>query len=301
MSLPEVAFHTADAVFHVFLAFSVAMPAAFFRVNARFLDRDGGTRHCGAVNPKQNARRIAVLAATLMAAGAGCDRKPPATTPTAAPLPSTNKVSSVETNQLPLASAAEFNAWLTNETDAVKLSNAGTELIERGALREAVACLRRAAELKPGDEEAHFNLGYAYARGGAVEPAIMEYRKALELFPEYAEAHNNLGNLLLRQKRHDEAITEFSAALQANAEFGSAHNNLGRALAELGRAKEAVPHFLSAARLDPQNIEAQFNLGTAYQAMGRTNDAIARHNEALRLRPGFSPAMQALARLRDGR
>ncbi len=254
--------------------------------------------------------RPAVLfaAAVFLALGAGCGKEPtppaPISTPAVTPVAVTNGPSNLAvvpaTNTIP-ADPAGFLVWVTNQTDAVTLLNAGTDLIGRGALREGVICLRRAVELKPDDEEAHFNLAYAYARGNAVDAAVAEYKKALEIFPEYAEAHNNLGNLYLRQKRHDDAIASFNAALKANAEFGSAHNNLGRALAELGRAREALPHFQSAIRLDPQNIEAQFNLGTAFSALGRTNDAMAQFNEVLRRRPGFPPALQAIERIRGGK
>jgi tetratricopeptide (TPR) repeat protein len=251
----------------------------------------------------QNAAAL-VAAVTLAAFGAGCGKGPARPVPAAEPIAITNPppvpVAAPATNVIPSDPAA-FLAWVTNQTDTVALLNAGTELVGRGALREGVICLRRAVELKPDDEEAHFSLAFAYARGNAVDAAIAEYKKALEIFPEYAEAHNNLGNLYLRQKRHEDAIASFGEALKANAEFGSAHNNLGRALAELGRGREALPHFQSAIRLDPQNIEAQFNLGTAFSALGRTNDAIAQFNEVLRRRPGFPPALQSIERLRGGK
>ena len=60
------------------------------------------------------------------------------------------------------ASAADaFSLWFTNCTDASELLNAGTGLLEEGRPAQAVLCYRRAIELKPDDEEAHFNLGVA--------------------------------------------------------------------------------------------------------------------------------------------
>lgn len=209
----------------------------------------------------------------------------------------------VVSNAAPLASATNrenpelFFAWLAQQTNAAELLNNGTMLLERGRGGQAILCYQRALELKPEDEEAHFNLGVAHTRLGQWPEAEQSYREALKLFPEYVEAHNNLGNLLTRLKRFDEAVSEFSIALQLAPENASAHNNLGRALAEQGAPAEALKHFAEAARLDTNYVEARFNLGSAYLNLGRTNDAVAAFSETLRLRPDFAPARQALQRL----
>ena len=62
-----------------------------------------------------------------------------------------------------------------------------------GKLDEAVACYRRALELKPDFAEAHNNLGTALKNQGKLDEAVACYRRALELNPDFAEAHNNLG------------------------------------------------------------------------------------------------------------
>ena len=67
---------------------------------------------------------------------------------------------------------------------------------DQGKLDEAVACCRRALELKPDYAEAHNNLGNALKEQGKLDEAVACYRRALELKPDYAEAHNNLGNAL---------------------------------------------------------------------------------------------------------
>ena len=46
---------------------------------------------------------------------------------------------------------------------------------------EAVACYRRALELKPDSAEAHNNLGNAWKDQGELDEAIACYRRALEL------------------------------------------------------------------------------------------------------------------------
>ena len=73
-------------------------------------------------------------------------------------------------------------------------------LKDQGKLDEAVACYRRALELKPDYAEAHNNLGNALKDQGKLDEAVACYRRALELKPDFAEAHNNLGNALRRTR-----------------------------------------------------------------------------------------------------
>src|ERR1051325_5895062 len=102
-----------------------------------------------------------------------------------------------------------FLAWLSNRTDASELLNAGTTLLEQGRTAQAILCYRRAVELKPEEEEAHFNLGVAYGRLGQLSYAERHYREALRILPDYAEAHNNLGNVLTRKNPQRLAIMTF--------------------------------------------------------------------------------------------
>ena len=59
---------------------------------------------------------------------------------------------------------------------------------DQGKLDEAVACYRRALELKPDYAEAHNNLGNALKDQGKLDEAVACYRRALELKPDFAEA-----------------------------------------------------------------------------------------------------------------
>ena len=63
-------------------------------------------------------------------------------------------------------------------------------------MEEAVACYRRALELKPDYAEAHANLGNTFKDRGKLDEAVASYRRALALKPSCAKRHNNLGNTL---------------------------------------------------------------------------------------------------------
>ena len=154
-------------------------------------------------------------------------------------------------------------------------------LKDQGKPDEAVACYRRALELKPDYAEAHNNLGNALKEQGKLDEAVACCRRALELKPDYAEAHNNLGVALKEQGKLDEAIACYRRALELKPDFAEAHNNLGNALKDQGKLDEAVACYRRALELKPDYAEAHNNLGNAL----RTREA-GRSDRLLPPRPG---------------
>lgn len=208
------------------------------------------------------------------------------TVPALSPAPATFPAT---TNQL-----GATNQAAPRERIAALLEQAN-QLLGQGKTEQAIALYRQAAELAPGDEDAHYNLGIALARLGQTNEAIAEYEAALQLFPDFVEAHNNLGNLLLRAGRTDEAIRHFRAAIQALPDYARAHNNLGNALRMAGQVEEAGREFAKAVELDTNYWEARFNLGNICETRNLLSEAASHYREVLRLKPGFVLAEQALA------
>src|ERR1051326_7402289 len=112
---------------------------------------------------------------------------------------------------------------LTKE-DAPQVINYGNSLLEQGKTKEAILVYQEALKLTPEDEEAHFDLAFAYSRSRQIDAAIKEYTEALRLWPDYPEAHNNLGNILAGRRNYDEAVTHYRAALKTSPEYASALN-----------------------------------------------------------------------------
>ena len=161
---------------------------------------------------------------------------------------------------------------------------------DQGKLDEAVACYRRALELKPDYAEAHNNLGIALKDQGKLDEAVACYRRALELKPDYAEAHNNLGNALKDQGKLDEAVACYRRALELKPDFAEAHNNLGNALKDQGKLDEAVACYRRALELKPDYAEAHNNLGIALNDQGKLDEAVACYRRALELKPDLAEA-----------
>jgi predicted O-linked N-acetylglucosamine transferase (SPINDLY family) len=127
-------------------------------------------------------------------------------------------------------------------------------------LDEAVACYRRALELKPDYAEAHSNLGVALNDQRKLEAAVACYRRALELKPDYAEAHGNLGNALNDQGKLDEAVACYRRALELKPDYAGARCNLGNALKDQGKLDEAVACYRRVLELKPDYAGVHSNL-----------------------------------------
>jgi tetratricopeptide (TPR) repeat protein len=209
-----------------------------------------------------------------------------ASSPNVASLPASIVPADTPTDKKLLARQDEaFNA----------LVNRGTALLSEGKPHQAFEVLSNALQMKPADEDVHYDLGLVLTRLEKFQEAAHQYEEALRIYPKYVEAHNNLGNLLLRLGRSDEAIQHLETAVKIMPDYASAHNNLGTALQRAGRADEAIIHFEKAADLQPDYWQAHFNVGTSCLEAGRLSEAQNALKIVMRLNPDFQPAKEALA------
>jgi tetratricopeptide (TPR) repeat protein len=181
-------------------------------------------------------------------------------------------------------------AIVLNGTESAFHNNLGSAYCALRRIPEAVACYRRALELKPDYVEAHRNLGLALKALGKLEEAAACYRRALELKPDYVEAHYDLGIALKDQGKLDEAVVCYRRALELKPGFAMARNNLGVALKDQGKPDEAAACWRRALELKPDYAEARNNLGAAFKELGKLDEAVACYRRALELKPDYAEA-----------
>jgi tetratricopeptide (TPR) repeat protein len=163
--------------------------------------------------------------------------------------------------------------------------------------KDAMAALRRAAELLPQDAEAHANLGAELRARGDLDAALMSLRKSLTLQPRNPDALIDAADVQRSLGRPQEAVTLYQWALQTDPRRGEAHNNLGNAFLELGQSAEAVRCYRRALQLRPDDAQVLCNLGNALRQLGELDEAMVCTRRAVALAPSLSMAHNNLGLL----
>lgn len=161
----------------------------------------------------------------------------------------------------------------------------GGAIKQQGRTTEALAAMQRAADLLPGDIEAHGNLAIVLHELGRLGEAEASYRRALELGSDRASAHNNLGAILRDQGRLVEALDCFRRALALQPSFVTAWSNMGHVLRQQGRLSEAEVSYRQAVALMPGFAKGHGSLGLVLWGQGRLSEAEASYCRALALQP----------------
>jgi predicted O-linked N-acetylglucosamine transferase (SPINDLY family) len=170
-------------------------------------------------------------------------------------------------------------------------NNLGSILQKQGRMVDAIACYRRALELKPDNPTMWNNLGFALQSVGEAEEAIACFRRALKLSPDYCDAMLNLGNALLAKGLYAEAIGLYRRIIQIDPDSAMAQNNCGDALRRANRIADATECYRRAASLKPDDALIWNNLGTALQSQDAMEEAIACYQRALEFAPDYVEAL----------
>ena len=164
----------------------------------------------------------------------------------------------------------------------------GVSLLRQG--KDALAALRRTAELMPRDPEAHANLGAALHDRGLWAQALESLGRALEIDPNELQALVDSGNAMRALGRPQEAIVLYRRALERHAGHAEARNNLGNALMEVGGCADAAQSYRLALTIEPENAQIHCNLGNAERQLGHFDEALASSRRAIELDPSLSIA-----------
>ena len=157
---------------------------------------------------------------------------------------------------------------------------------------EALACLQRAVELRPDDENAYLNLGTAHCQDGDIAKAAAAFQRAVDLDPDGARGwvggmarHEldeldaitrktsgvsleqylddkrvfDLGYEALRERRFHEAIGCFERVLASQTKHAQSYGNMAMAYAGLGDKAKALEYLDKALEIDPRYEPALLN------------------------------------------
>ena len=132
-----------------------------------------------------------------------------------------------------------------------------------------------------------------------LDEAIELYRKSIAAYPT-AEAHTFLGWTYSWMGRIDDAIAECLKAIEVDPTFGNPYNDIGSYLIMKGKDDDAIPWLeraLQAPRYESY-CYPHMNLGRVYEAKRDWIRAKEEYRRALEENKEYTPAAQALARIR---
>jgi tetratricopeptide (TPR) repeat protein len=166
--------------------------------------------------------------------------------------------------------------------------------------KEALAALRRAADLLPDDLEAQRNLTSALHERGEWAAALPYLLRILTVDRGNADVLIELADCLRGVGRTSEAVRLYERAVVIEPRSAIAHNNMGNALLELGEHARAVACFERTSKLRPMDAAVLTNLSMGLRQAGRSEEALAAAQKAAALAPRFGAAHREVGHvLRD--
>ncbi|MBI3415105.1 MAG: tetratricopeptide repeat protein [Verrucomicrobia bacterium] len=138
---------------------------------------------------------------------------------------------------------------LKSQPDFATLNRALQPRLLRDQILANEALLRR----NPDNAHAWREVGTAMVISGQDEAGLERLRRAIQIDPNDDEAHYFAGLALRAKKRLDDARREFEAVLQINPRHTRARGNLGLVLTEQGNLKAAAREFQMVLQTNPQD------------------------------------------------
>ncbi|MCL1466759.1 tetratricopeptide repeat protein [Argonema galeatum] len=170
------------------------------------------------------------------------------------------------------------------------LSNRGDLLFELGRVfaageeyEEAIASFDRALAIKPDDDAAWNNRGFALYNLGRYEEAIASYDRSLAIKPDNDGAWNYRGIALGNLGRYEEAIASYDCALAIKSDDHYAWHNRGISLKKIGRYEEALASYKKAQKSDVNCHSCWNDMGFVLKQLGRDEEAILSFEEAFKI------------------
>lgn len=152
-------------------------------------------------------------------------------------------------------------------------------------LKKAIETYKKAIEISPFNNVAHFNLGITYGKLGLFNDAEIEYKNSIRLNPNNQHAHNHLENIYEDRELSDMALEEYQIALSIDSNNAITFNNIGNIYLKKELYGNAIQAYEQAVKNNPEGIVFHENLGNAYLKMNLTDKAIAEYEIMIHLQP----------------
>lgn len=190
----------------------------------------------------------------------------------------------------------------TSDQQRKKESNAyrrvGEAYLQQGNLAVAMKEFKKAEAKYADDHLLQYDMGIVYAYKKQYDEAIVHFKKALDLKPDYGEAINSLGNAYAGKEDWDQAISYYKKVV-TDILYGTPHfgySNLGNAYYYKGDLSLSEKYYLEALNAKPGFTRALQGLARTYIDMGRISEAVAKLEKAVAKAPDSPPLHFQLAK-----
>jgi Tfp pilus assembly protein PilF len=176
--------------------------------------------------------------------------------------------------------------------------NRGFELLERGDVRQAAECCRRALKIKPDLVEAHFLVGLVALEGKDRRTAFSAFGSVTKLQPGHAAAWAHLARLYMSEGQVNRADAALLKATSCASDDPMVHDLLGTVASLMGDYDDARWRFERAVGKAPNHIPFLLNLGNNLVFHGDTGAAQQIFEKIIAIRPDSPQAHWALSAAR---
>lgn len=165
------------------------------------------------------------------------------------------------------------------------LNALGTVYLDQSHPDKAKRFFAKAANLRPPNLPACYNLARLKQRDNDHKGASTIYKRILEEQPDYGEVWNNLGIACRETGNQDESISCFQKAVKFAPKMAEAWNNLGVAQDEFNMVEDSARSYRIAIEIRPDYTSAHFNLGSSLQKLKKFVEAEKHYNKVLEIEP----------------
>jgi tetratricopeptide (TPR) repeat protein len=171
------------------------------------------------------------------------------------------------------------------------------QLLKAGRAAEAVAPLREAAALQPGNATILHDLGLACLESGRLPEAVEAFQQVVACHPRYTDAHFRLGIALENLGEAGAAVAAYDRATALLPSHTEAWFRAGALVFTLGHRAEAAGCFRRAAATGPKTTFGRLGAARALLAEDRDAEAAKVLRQMLALEPGNAMALDLLGNL----
>lgn len=199
-----------------------------------------------------------------------------------------------------LAVALIRHAIALQPGNALYYGNLGRIHLNREEYAEAAAALRRALALTPDEPELLHLLGRTLRLDGKAEAALHHLQRASELQPDAMRVLQDLAQALGAARQNTAAAEVYRRLLALAPHDPDALRGLAHCLRVLNRSGEAITCLEQALALQPSDPKIWCEHGEALEEAGQFDAAAGSFRKALELKPGYPVAVACLLALDRG-